>query len=488
MKQQDNTIQALNENLSLVLEEAVEEQNSLQDDLDSQKSVVAFMMNVLTATEDVMTAKDLMIAVQAARLEESRDWQTRKHARGMSDNVDVLQTPRDKVIELLDVITNEEAITASFKDLEAKNPLNTDCDVPAYLATITGIIKNQEEEITKLKLFIKGERNLATYSSSKEGTEPQQAGDVKTTTTNWSLVSTCQSLVSKQSSSLALVRSLMPSSLRFGEDPGGRLVSASQCQCLPEVGENTTVTVTLRRRGEEVVSEWSEWSYTNCYQVRRLDNTSLECGEGGGRVRRKGGDLKEEWREEVEEVECPQCPEYGRWSGCSDGEKTMTTLRVGGSRLEEVAERKKCTSGTISVPTNGCAHYSPNMNERFPVEVAQGSRIMFTFLREIQAEAGYDYVGIVDGDGSMILENMSSGRPHPVFSRSNKAVVTFISDGGQENTGFSLEWREVGAAPAPASSHQPQSLSEPRNPGRLSNQSALPPILRVGMRPVEHGY
>ena len=56
----------------------------------------------------------------------------------------------------------------------------------------------------------------------------------------------------------------------------------------------------------------------------------------------------------------------------------------------------------------------------------------------------YDWVMIVDGDGSVLLpKKCGSEIPAPVTTNTNTAVVMFHSDGSETKQGFKLKWSTV---------------------------------------------
>ena len=82
------------------------------------------------------------------------------------------------------------------------------------------------------------------------------------------------------------------------------------------------------------------------------------------------------------------------------------------------------------------------MDDSQNIEVPVGSIIHFTFTK-FSTEQGCDHVTIVDGNGQRILQASGSIIPSPVSSLTNKATVTFHSDGSNVFTGFSLDWTEI---------------------------------------------
>ena len=98
---------------------------------------------------------------------------------------------------------------------------------------------------------------------------------------------------------------------------------------------------------------------------------------------------------------------------------------------------------------------SPKYPQRYPishdstqtVQVAEGKTISFTFT-DFNTERGYDYVEIIDEDGT----NLTPGPDAPKLwgsqprlqglSNSNIMHVKFHTDGSGQRTGWRMEWNE----------------------------------------------
>merc|ERR1719341_1727686 len=92
---------------------------------------------------------------------------------------------------------------------------------------------------------------------------------------------------------------------------------------------------------------------------------------------------------------------------------------------------------------------SPNYPERYPsdhdstqtVEVAEGKRIRFGFTN-FNTEAEYDYVQVVDEDGTNLVPRTWDRPPPGIRSSSNIIHVKFHTDGSGQRTGWRMEWTE----------------------------------------------
>merc|ERR1719239_566622 len=163
-------------------------------------------------------------------------------------------------------------------------------------------LKQVEKEVTDYKEFVATNMaNLITGSSKavniSAGIAPEDEG-------NGEVLGQYQEVIEKQSSSIELLTTIAShgvaknNSLRFSEDEEGHLVSANLCQCCYNNDWST---------------HWSAWQYDNwlCETITLTNGTSIECGEGGTKTRRRVKDVNlEVWKEEVEEIACQSCEDF----------------------------------------------------------------------------------------------------------------------------------------------------------------------------------
>ena len=108
-------------------------------------------------------------------------------------------------------------------------------------------------------------------------------------------------------------------------------------------------------------------------------------------------------------------------------------------------------SGVLTSP-NYPEHYPNNHDSTQTVQVAEGKTIRYVWTN-YQTEGGpYDYVEIVDGDGTILMPRPTGigslnslwdqEQFMPGSSNSNIMHVKFHTDGEQTRTGWRLEWSE----------------------------------------------
>ena len=109
---------------------------------------------------------------------------------------------------------------------------------------------------------------------------------------------------------------------------------------------------------------------------------------------------------------------------------------------------EKLTSGILTSP-NYPERYTSDLDSNHMIQVAEGKTIRFEWTN-FNTEPEYDYVQIVDGDGTELfpsrwyLTTRYSGTrlPPPGTSNSNIVYVKFHTDRDTERTGWRLEWSE----------------------------------------------
>ena len=124
-------------------------------------------------------------------------------------------------------------------------------------------------------------------------------------------------------------------------------------------------------------------------------------------------------------------------------------------------------SGTIIQSPDYPANYPNNMDETFPIVVAQGNVIKVTLQImdiEYHSSCSYDYVMARDGDGTVLMQKKCGLLPSPVVftSRTNKVEIIFHSDRSINKSGFQLSWKEMDQNQGEAS----RILTSPNYPSR----------------------
>ena len=94
---------------------------------------------------------------------------------------------------------------------------------------------------------------------------------------------------------------------------------------------------------------------------------------------------------------------------------------------------------------------SPNYPSPYPnshdstqtIEVAEGKTIRFEWTSFQTERVDYDYVQIVDGDGTDLTPKLGgSYLPPSGTSNTNVVFINFHTDGDTQRTGWRLEWNE----------------------------------------------
>ena len=184
-------------------------------------------------------------------------------------------------------------------------------------------LKQVEKEVTECKENIVTRATNLVLGISKAANVTASLMQIEEG--NWKVLGHYQEMLEQQASSIELLSTMASNgvtrnkSLRLSEDEEGHLVSATLCQCLPDLPdtpEPTEVTLTLVKDEVSWFPQWSAWQYDNCKTIALSNGTSIDCGEGGSKSQKKLQDLNMEvWEEEVEEIACQSCESYSdNWS------------------------------------------------------------------------------------------------------------------------------------------------------------------------------
>jgi len=121
-----------------------------------------------------------------------------------------------------------------------------------------------------------------------------------------------------------------------------------------------------------------------------------------------------------------------------DGSKTETKACTGG-------DCKSTGTGAIKSP-NYPSNYPESKDQEYKIKVESGKRIELTFVDfaiEDESQCSYDYVQVLDSDGSQLIKKCGSTKPANVVSSGNTMTVKFHSDSYISAKGFSATWKMV---------------------------------------------
>jgi len=319
-----HTVERLQKQL-LVKENALKEKETevemLKLKMEKSWTLVLYMMKVMSSSKEMIKSKEELVVAQAAKIEEMEkqvaefSQMTEDTVRMMNTSHRVIEAQEKTIDELRKIVTEDSKLADTYRKLEEVNLLKTNCEIPPYLSVMTDSLSSQQEEISELKAVLQEEESVKILLSNIT-TEMESLNEMtQATEENQEVLGKCQELLRKQSSGLTILRTLAShavttkDSLQYEEDDDGQILSAELRQYSPEPHVNQTVSITFIR-GEDTISlQWSSWQ--GCEGIRLPNGTNLECGEGT-KVRRRLKDinLKNTWDEEVEEEQCPTCPQF----------------------------------------------------------------------------------------------------------------------------------------------------------------------------------
>jgi len=128
-----------------------------------------------------------------------------------------------------------------------------------------------------------------------------------------------------------------------------------------------------------------------------------------------------------------------------DESGSCNTLPPTSSPLTTSTSEPTSESGSITSP-NYPNNYDDNVNKKYPLVVASGSRIELEFedfVLEESVGCEWDYLEIFDTDESRMLARCGTDKPHKTTSTGNKMFVRFRSDRSVTAKGFKANWRAV---------------------------------------------
>ena len=297
----------------------------LEGKLEKSWTLVKFMLKVVKKSQEAAKAREELLATQTTMLKQLKvevaDCKANiaDSLKLVSDSQEVIQGQRETIEDLKSIVLEESSLNATYQEIKEANSLKTNCDVPTYMEDITKALSTQEKEIELLKQTVSGEENVVDLLTGISKGLIQGTAIVSGEAGNWEVLEQCQDVLEKQSSGLDLLKTLAServtrdNSLRFRQDSDGHIVSASFCQCIPdlEYRQRTGTEVSLNLVSEDPWSRWwsptwSAWESKNCDLVTLSNGTNIWRG-GGSWTRRRLKDLNAIlWEEEVEEVACPK--------------------------------------------------------------------------------------------------------------------------------------------------------------------------------------
>lgn len=445
--------------------EQTEMKTELKNNLEGSEVLVAFLMTVLEESEDRMGELEGLITEQGNKLQEMKidhERYRKKEKSFYNSMTNRTDTNKELLREVMHnsetIISFNEALNRTHLRVKALEWNNTKCDIPTYL---TEGLLTQERELREYKAWVKVEENIETLLSQIVEELLKQEKGLNMTDFSWDMMTKCQGVVEKQSTSMQSMRDLMSytmvrtPALRYNHNGEGQLVSAAVCQCLPQPSENATVFLEVSHE-DKWTPMWTEWIFTNC---RRLSiNSSEYCGDGTKKRTRLASLDEAIWNEEEEEEACLPCPVDGGWSDWSGCTRTCG----GGSRSRSCSNPAQAhggqeCQGRSNQPCNilpcpapkilSFLSYPNNMDKTYVLEAAQGLVIAIKFTAfdvENQDNCSYDYLTITEGDGTVLMDRTcGSNLPPDIISTTNNVRVIFHTDSDTTRPGWSLEWTAV---------------------------------------------
>jgi len=359
LKKKVSEQQAENEN---VLLQHLTEKRAIEEDIKGNMVILDFVKKVLHHSEEIMRNSEAAITRQSEILEtthaENEECQQKNedNAKFMFETQEAINLQNDNVEKLKNVITYTESLNASYHDMENIKPSKDNCNLPSFVTSMAKVLSDQQEIRRDLKDSLESDEKINDYLDIIQTEITRKYMTAKQSDEQWESLLTYQNTIRQQSKTIGQLRTLssldvnMTSAFRYEEDETGNVVSASPCKCIPQIENNTQVSIVVAREEKKFITLWSPWEYHDCFEWEKEDNTTIQCGASGKMVRQRLKDLIST-EMETEEMGCSECSDlpgievgsWTNWTTCmGKDQKTRRKLSLSGIGLRSEVETKDC--------------------------------------------------------------------------------------------------------------------------------------------------
>jgi len=141
----------------------------------------------------------------------------------------------------------------------------------------------------------------------------------------------------------------------------------------------------------------------------------------------------------------------------------------------KILKQMYCVNNPIISP-NYPENY-PNKNDtKYSISVEEGHVVSLQFTAfniEFESTCSYDWVQVLDGDGTMLLKKSCGNEiPDKIESRTNKIVIKFHSDDSKTYSGFKAEYEAI-------STKRSGEVTSPGYPSKYANNQATNETISV---------
>merc|ERR1719419_707808 len=107
----------------------------------------------------------------------------------------------------------------------------------------------------------------------------------------------------------------------------------------------------------------------------------------------------------------------------------------------------------VIMSPNHPGNYPANQDKDYPITVEDGKLVSLWFTAfklEANPQCSYDWVQVIDGDGSVLLDKTcGDSKPAKLTSKTKSITVKFHSDNSEQFSGFRAEYEAVSSVPTP---------------------------------------
>merc|ERR1711962_1712240 len=243
------TIQKQEEEKEVLTLNLQNEKNLIDKEIEGSKIIVNFIMNVLTKSQDEMERSEYEIIQNAEILEQAHadnegcKREIEKNAKQMFDTQVMINIQNDQMKMLKNSTREANTLNSSYFELDDWKPSES-CNLPDFVISMAKTLSDEQKKINNLKEGLGEDKKVHDYLESIAAEVEQEYNKAVESNEQYETLKTYQNTIKKQLESMAKLRLLaagginMEAADEYKEDASGSLVTASSCQCLPEIKED----------------------------------------------------------------------------------------------------------------------------------------------------------------------------------------------------------------------------------------------------------
>ena len=232
-------MKSIKEDFERKLEQKSKEENILEKKLNDQTNLVKYLMIVISKSHQVYNVKKDLIESYAQDVNELKT-KLGECQQSNNANLKIVFESQQTIFKQKESMGRLEKVIELEKNVSKSNQENSEskCNTAPWIESLTRAYNEQQEEIHELTLFAKEKDQIEEHLNNiQESLLNVNQTDV---VEECKVLPKYQKLVLTQSESISMLSKLASyatnstSSLHYEDDENGNLVSALECNCLPE--------------------------------------------------------------------------------------------------------------------------------------------------------------------------------------------------------------------------------------------------------------